>query len=78
MSAPSITKQITAKSPNEIEEISTFVLFFIIYWVVSFVLAAGYRAYLPAPRVVRPGDRTSCRRGGGDEVTFVSERHRRN
>ena len=38
-----------AKSPNEIEEISTFVLFFIIYWVVSFVLAAGYRAYLPAP-----------------------------
>ena len=38
-----------AKSPNEIEEISTFVLFFIIYWVVSFVLAAGYRTYLPAP-----------------------------
>ena len=38
-----------AKAPNEIEEISTFVLFFIIYWVVSFVLAAGYRAYLPAP-----------------------------
>ena len=46
-----------AKSPNEIEEISTFVLFFIIYWVVSFVLAAGYRAYLPAPYLDLHGHR---------------------
>ena len=60
-----------AKSPNEIEEISTYVLFFIIYWVVSFVLAAGYRAYLPAPYldVLDIASLPPYRRGGGAKIT---------
>lgn len=71
MSAPSNTKQITVKAPNEIEEISTYVLFFIIYWVVSFVLAAGYRAYLPAPYLDVQGIASlpPYRRGGEAKIT---------